>query len=87
MNRRALDVLPLEAIYPAFGMPNDILVKLNIYNMRVIDVPVRPVYGVGEQSSMKIHIVIFTIPFLLLRLFMQRMFQKFLIRDFHPLVL
>ncbi len=87
MNHRALAILPLENIYPAFGMPNDILVKLNIYNMRVMDVPIRPVYGVGEKSSLRIHKVLFSIPLLLLRLFVHRMFQKFVIRDFHPLVI
>ena len=35
-------------------MPNDFLVTLNTYNMRVVDVSVNPVYGVGEQSGFRI---------------------------------
>jgi len=87
INRRALAVLPLGTIYSGFGVPNDILVKLNISYMRVMDVPVRPVYGVGERSDLKIRKVIFSIPVLLIHLFFHRMFQKYLIRDFHPIIL
>jgi hypothetical protein len=54
--------------------------------MRVIDVPVRPVYG-EEVSGINIGKVIFTLSFLLINLFIKRMVQKYIIRDFHPLVL
>lgn len=87
LNRRALDVLPLEDIYPRYGMPNDFLVTLNIYNMRVVDVPVSPVYGIGEKSGIRIKKVIFQLSGLITRLFFKRMIQKYVIRDFHPLVL
>ncbi|MFC1485600.1 glycosyltransferase family 2 protein [Candidatus Latescibacterota bacterium] len=87
INRRALAALPLKTLYPGFGVPNDILVKLNINYLRVMDVPVKPVYGVGERSDLKIQKVIFSIPILLIRLFFHRMFQKYLIRDFHPIIL
>lgn len=87
LSRRALDILPLEDIYPRYGMPNDFLVTLNIYNMRVVDVPVRPVYHIGEKSGIKVHKVVFSIGYLLVRLFVKRMVQKYIIRDFHPLIL
>ena len=87
MNKRALHLLPLENMYHGYGIPNDILVTLNIYNMSVMDVPVNPVYGIGEKSGIKIHRVMFSIFFLLIRLFFRRMIQKYIIRDFHPLVL
>ncbi|MEO0565708.1 MAG: glycosyltransferase, partial [Chloroflexota bacterium] len=86
LNKRALKLLPIEDIYPRYGMPNDFLVTLNIYNMRVVDVPVRPVYA-DERSDLKISKVLFTLSRLLLRLFFKRMAQKYIIRDFHPLVL
>lgn len=87
LNKKALQLLPLEDIFPRYGMPNDFLVTLNIYNMRVVDVPVTPIYGIGEQSGIKVRKVIFTIGALLVRLFFKRMVQKYIIRDFHPLVL
>jgi glycosyltransferase involved in cell wall biosynthesis len=86
LNKRALKMLPLEKIYPRYGMPNDFLVTLNIYNMRVVDVPVRPVYA-DETSGINIKKVVFSLSILLLKLFFKRMVQKYIIRDFHPLVL
>jgi len=86
MNKKALHLLPLDDLYPGYGVPNDILVTLNIYNMRVMDVPVSPVYGVGEKSKIRIRKVVFSISFLLFRLFFRRMFQKYTLRDFHPLI-
>lgn len=86
LNKKALHRLPIEDIYPRYGMPNDFLVTLNIYDMRVRDVPVRPVYGIGEKSGIRTSIL-FTLSFLMLRLFIKRMFQKYIVRDFHPLVL
>jgi len=86
LNRRALQLLPLEKIYPRFGMPNDLLVTLNIFDMRVMDVPVNPIYDIGERSGIRIHRVMFSIPFLLARAFVRRMVQKYIIRDFHPLI-
>ncbi|MHC1783426.1 MAG: glycosyltransferase family 2 protein [Anaerolineaceae bacterium] len=85
INKKALSLLPLENIYPRYGMPNDFLVSLNIYNMRVMDVPVRPVYE-DETSGIKYEKIIFSLFFLLIRLHIKRMVQKYIIRDFHPLV-
>jgi glycosyltransferase involved in cell wall biosynthesis len=87
LNKKALELLPIEDIYPRYGMPNDFLVTLNIYNMRVTDVPVHPVYGIGERSGIKISRVLVSLPILIARLFVRRMVQKYIIRDFHPLVL
>ncbi len=86
LNRKALRMLPLEDIYPRYGMPNDFLVTCNIYNMRVMDVPIKPVYDIGEKSGIKITKVLFSLPLLLIRLFSRRMIQKYIIRDFHPLI-
>ncbi len=82
-----LETLDLERIYKRYGMPNDLLVKLNVCQFRVRDIPINPVYGVGERSNMKIYRVIFTLSFLLLKLFLWRLREKYVIRDFHPLVL
>jgi len=82
-----LKTLDLENIYPRYGMPNDFLVRLNVYQFRVADVPVNPIYGVGEESGIKIYRVVFTLSILLMRLFLWRLKEKYVIRDFHPLVL
>jgi glycosyltransferase involved in cell wall biosynthesis len=87
LNQRGLKLLPLEDIFPRYGMPNDFLVTLNIYNMRVVDVPVNPVYNIGEQSGIRPGRIVLPLSWLLLKLFVKRMVQKYVIRDFHPLVM
>jgi len=82
-----LKTIDLDQIYKRYGMPNDMLVKLNIYDFRVCDVHVKPVYNIGEKSGIKLRKVLFTLPVLLFGLFIRRMVQKYVIRDFHPLVL
>jgi glycosyltransferase involved in cell wall biosynthesis len=82
-----LKTIDLDSVYKRYGMPNDWLVKLNVYHFKVRDVPVNPVYGIGERSGIKIYKVIFTISFLLVKLFLWRLKEKYIIRDFHPLVL
>jgi hypothetical protein len=62
------------------------LVHLNVINARVRDVPSRPVYGVGEKSGIRIGRVIPSISWLLTKAFFWRMREKYVIRDFHPLV-
>ncbi len=82
-----LKTLDLDSIYKRYGMPNDFLAKLNVYQFRVRDVPINPIYGIGERSGIKIYKVVFTLSFLLLQLFLWRIKEKYIIRDFHPLVL
>ena len=82
-----LKTIDLDSIYKRYGMPNDFLVRLNIYQFRVRDVSVNPIYGIGERSGIKIYKVVFTLSALLLKLFLRRLKEKYIIRDFHPLVL
>jgi len=86
ISRSALEAIPIDEIFPRYGVPNDILVKLNIESMVVIDVPIRPIYNIGEVSGIRLVKVIPDISFLLLRRFFERLTQKYVIRDFHPLI-
>lgn len=81
-----LERIDLYRLYPRYGFPNDLLVHLNVWNARVRDFPQKPVYGVGEKSGMKIRKVIPRISWLLLKAFFWRLREKYVIRDFHPLV-
>jgi glycosyltransferase involved in cell wall biosynthesis len=87
INRRALQAIDWQTMYKRYGQPNDLLVKLNVQNMRVKDVPVEPVYNIGEKSGIRVRKVIFTIGWLIVKLFFWRLKEKYVIRDFHPLVL
>ena len=83
----ALETIDLKALYPRYGYPNDLLVRLNVHNFRVADVPIRPVYHDEPASKMRLWSVVPTVSWLILRRFYWRMWQKYVIRDFHPLVL
>ena len=82
-----LKTIDLETIYRRYGMPNDFLVRLNVYQFRVGDVSIHPVYGIGERSGIRIYKIVFTLSLLLFRLFFWRLKEKYIVRDFHPLVL
>jgi hypothetical protein len=62
------------------------LVHLNVWNARVRDFPSRPIYGVGERSGIRIRRVVPRISWLLWKGFFWRLREKYVIRDFHPLV-
>jgi glycosyltransferase involved in cell wall biosynthesis len=81
-----LELLDLDRIYRRYGFPNDLLVHLNVVNARVRDVQSRPIYGVGERSGIRLRKVIPRMSWLLLKGFLWRLREKYVIRDFHPLV-
>jgi glycosyltransferase involved in cell wall biosynthesis len=82
-----LKLIDLDRVYRRYGFPNDFLVHLNVFNRRVRDYPSRPIYGVGERSGIRLRHVVPKISWLLLKGFFWRMGQKYVIRDFHPLIL
>ena len=86
ISRGVLERLDLDRLYPRYGFPNDLLVHLNVENARVRDVPSRPIYDVGEQSGIRLRSVVPRISWLLFKAFWWRLGQKYVIRDFHPLV-
>jgi glycosyltransferase involved in cell wall biosynthesis len=86
VGRDTLALLDLDRIYRRYGFPNDMLVHLNVVNARVRDFPSRPIYGVGERSGIRYRSVVPRISWLLLKGFLWRLREKYVIRDFHPLV-
>ena len=86
ISREMLGQLDLDNVYTGYGFPNDMLVHLNVWNARVRDFPSRPIYGVGEKSGIKIRRVVPRISWLLFKGFFWRLREKYVIRDFHPLV-
>ncbi|MBN1363941.1 MAG: glycosyltransferase family 2 protein [Syntrophaceae bacterium] len=83
----ALNAIKIHEIYPKYGMPNDMLVKLNMAFCTLKEVKIKPVYNIGESSKMKVHKVIPGIAWLLFKNFFKRLWVKYLFRDFHPLFL
>ena len=78
--------IPIHKMVKGYGYNADILCMLNIRGFKVTDCEVRPVYG-KEKSKIKILKYIRKTSALLFRLFFRRLWQRYIILDFHPLVL
>src|SRR5512138_815564 len=70
-SRRALLAVGFGArapdLWPRYGYPNDLLTRLAAARLRVVDVPVRPVYGPAWRSGLRPARVALPIAWLLLR--------------------
>ena len=71
-SRAALSAIDPDAMFARYGYPNDLLGRLARAGARVVDVPVRPVYGPGWRSGIRLSTVVYPIAFLLLRAFLMR---------------
>lgn len=87
INRKMLDLIDWDQMYKRYGQPNDLLVRLNVYSAKVVDVPSEPVYRPDDISGIRIRRVVFTISYILIKMFFWRLWEKYVKRDFHPLVL
>jgi glycosyltransferase involved in cell wall biosynthesis len=67
----ALRLIDLDALYPRYGFPNDMLAKLHAASARVVNVPVRPIYG-EEVSGISLYTALVRVPMVLLRSMMWR---------------
>jgi glycosyltransferase involved in cell wall biosynthesis len=67
IHRRALAAIELGKLFPRYGYPNDLLSRLHAAEMRVVDVPVRPIYGAHWRSGIHLGTVLHPIPWVLLR--------------------
>jgi hypothetical protein len=65
--REALEAVPLDELFPRYGYPNDLLSRLHVAGVRVVDVPVRPIYGEHWRSGIHLGTVVHPIPWVLLR--------------------
>src|SRR5262245_11071264 len=86
ISRETLERLDLDRVYRRWRCTTGMLLHLNAWDARVRDFPSRPIYGVGERSGIRLWRVVPTIAWLLLKGFFWRLREKYVIRDFHPLV-
>lgn len=86
ISRRALERVNPDTIYPWYGYCNDLLVRLNVYGLRVQDVIMPARYG-EEKSKIRYGKYIPKVSWLLLKDFFWRLKMKYVILSFHPLVL
>lgn len=86
ITNRALAKIPIEKMTKGYGYNADILNMLNIKGLKVTDVEVRPVYD-REKSKIKLWKYIPVTSLLLVGLFFRRLWQRYVVLDFHPLIL
>lgn len=86
ISRSTLELLDLQALSKGYHFENSMLLYLNVINARVIDVPVHAIYGIGEKSGINHGWALLSFSIYLLRSFIWRLKEKYIIRDFHPLV-
>lgn len=82
----ALQAIDLDAVHKRFFFENDMLVHLNFFRKRVTDVAIPAHYG-EEVSDLNPFKISLTFPFLLIRRFFYRVYQKYVLRDFSPIAL
>jgi glycosyltransferase involved in cell wall biosynthesis len=72
-SRRALLAIGPERMFARYGYPNDLLARLGAAGARVVDVPVRPVYGPAWRSGLRPARVALPIALLLARAVVRRL--------------
>jgi len=80
INRQTLEELDLDLIGKGYIFENSMLVELNLLNKRVINVPITPVYNVGEQSKIRLMRVSIEMLVYLSGAFFSRIWRKYIKR-------
>jgi hypothetical protein len=75
-SRRALAAIAPDEMFARYGYPNDLLARLGAARARVVDVPVRPVYGPAWRSGLRPSRVALPILRLLVRSFWRRLLAR-----------
>jgi glycosyltransferase involved in cell wall biosynthesis len=58
ISARATQAIDLDALYPRYGYPNDIVGMLALAELSIRDVPVRPVYGTETSGVRPWHVAV-----------------------------
>ncbi|MBW2988016.1 glycosyltransferase family 2 protein [Candidatus Woesearchaeota archaeon] len=88
ITKEAIDRVNWDYAKAGYGYVSDFLITFSLYNIRVKDVPRRAIYRPGErQSQIKILKYMATVTPRLIRKFFWRINKRYLLLDFHPLVL
>jgi glycosyltransferase involved in cell wall biosynthesis len=79
-SRRALAAIGPDRMFARYGYPNDLLARLGAAGARVVDVPVRPVYGPAWRSGLRPSRVALPLAWLLLRAFVARVVSRLFVK-------
>jgi len=82
---KALETINLDSVFTYYGYCNDLLVKLNVYGFKVLDVQMPAKYG-DEKSKIKYGEYILKVSKMLLDNFFWRLKMKYVVLSFNPIV-
>jgi glycosyltransferase involved in cell wall biosynthesis len=85
ISKHALSNMEIDTLYTYYGYCNDMLVKLNTFGFRALDVTMPAHYG-EEKSSIKYGKYMSKVSVMLFKKFLWRLKVKYSIINFHPLV-
>jgi glycosyltransferase involved in cell wall biosynthesis len=85
ISRKALSGIDIDTLFTYYGYCNDMLVKLNTFGFRTMDITMPARYG-QEKSSIKYSRFMFRVSVMLFKKFLWRLKMKYMILSFHPLV-
>lgn len=87
INKKALAAVDWDKAWKKYGYPMDFLVRLNIHRLSVMDIPRRAIYLEGvRQSQIKGLSYALRVSPMLLKNFFYRLYKRYLLGDFHPLI-
>lgn len=86
ITRDALSRIPLDKVSERYEFENDLLIWLNIADVRAIDVPIPAVYG-EEVSGIRLHAVVPRLLGTLIGGFWRRFWRKYVLWSFSPIAL
>jgi len=86
ISRQTLSRLNLDDIYPRYGYLNDMLAKMNVLGANIMDVIIPARYG-SEKSKIRYGFYIVQVSWLLLKTFVWRLWMKYFVLNFHPLII
>jgi glycosyltransferase involved in cell wall biosynthesis len=85
ISRSALEAIPIDALYDRYGFLNDLLTTLNVHGLRLAEVPHPAVYD-EEESGIAYSTFVPAVSALLLRNFLYRLQQRYLVEEFHATI-
>jgi len=85
ISAEALRLIAIDDLQHSDSYLNDLLIRLNVQNMPVAEVETTARHGVGERVATSTWSFVPTASLFLMRGFAFRLFEKYVVRDFHPI--
>ncbi|HMU41541.1 MAG TPA: glycosyltransferase family 2 protein [Pseudomonadota bacterium] len=76
VTRNTLGSIDLDGLYPRYGYPNDLLARLWVSRARVLDVPVRTIYGASWRSGITVKTAIYPVLFVAVKAWPWRLWTR-----------